>query len=122
VLTSAAKSVWAGSSSRFTLELSISENMLEGFNKHFLEGIERVFITDSTVRHIMKSHSKDEEVRGQLNLEPEDFALIPVVLNEYDSIEMTGFDKLGNKRFLVQKLVEGEVFVATIQRGKRRWK
>ena len=96
--------------------------MLEGFNKHFLEGIERVFITDSTVRHIMKSHSKDEEVRGQLNLEPEDFALIPVVLNEYDSIEMTGFDKLGNKRFLVQKLVEGEVFVATIQRGKRRWK
>lgn len=122
MLTSAAKSVWAGSSSRFTLELSISENMLEGFNKHFLEGIERVFITDSTVRHIMKSHSKDEEVRGQLNLEPEDFALIPVVLNEYDSIEMTGFDKLGNKRFLVQKLVEGEVFVATIQRGKRRWK
>jgi len=119
-LIGAAEAVWAGSECRITIQLSISENLLNGLRQYFSDGIESVFITDSNMRHIKKYHSKNEDARGQVNLTPRDFALIPLVLNEYDSIDMTDVDKLGNKRFLLSKVIENEMYITTIQRGKKK--
>ena len=119
-LVGAAEAVWAGSDSRITIQLSVSDNLLNRLYKYFSDGIDNVFITDSDIRHIKKHHWVNEGTKGQINLTPKDFALIPVVLNEYDSIEMTDVDKLGNRRFLLSKVIENTVYIATIQRGKKK--
>jgi hypothetical protein len=49
-----------------------------------------------------------------------DFALIPVVLNEYDTAEHTGQDKAGNKKLLFTKKMNGTVYTASIERGNNQ--
>jgi hypothetical protein len=119
-LTGAAEAVWAGSDSRITVQISVSSNLVTGLREFFSDGVDSVFITDSDIRHIKKYHGYNEEIRGQVNLTPKDFSLIPVVINEFDKIVMTDVDKLGNKRFLVSKVIENEMYVASIQRGKKK--
>ena len=51
-------------------------------------------MTDSDVRHIKNHHGQNEDRRGQIDVIPVDLALIPVVLNEYDTIERMREDKL----------------------------
>jgi len=85
-----------------------------------IDEVESVFITDSDIRHIKKHHSSNEDARGQIDLTPDDFALLPVVINEYDELCVTDTDKLGNKRFEISKEIDGLIIVAAVQRGKRR--
>ena len=49
-----------------------------------------------------------------------DFALIPVVLNEFDSVEYTGEDKLGNKKLFFIKKIERTIYIAGIERGNNQ--
>ncbi|MDR0645391.1 MAG: hypothetical protein LBG05_10910, partial [Treponema sp.] len=58
-----------------------------------------------------------ESLRGQEDIAPDDFAFIPLVLNEFDTAEHTGEDKLGNKKILFTKKISGTVYLATIERG-----
>ena len=115
-----AASVWNGSNSPAKVEMQVTGKLHAELENLLNKSIQTVFITDSDMRHIKKYHSKNEDARGQVNLTPRDFALIPLVLNEYDSIEMTDVDKLGNKRFLLSKVIENETYITTIQRGKKK--
>jgi hypothetical protein len=47
---------------------------------------------------------------------PVDFALIPVVLNEYDTAEHTGEDKMSSKKLLFIKKIEGIIFFGVVQK------
>lgn len=85
-----------------------------------IEPLECVFITDSDMRHIKRAHSRGEELRGQVSLAPKDFAVLPEILNEFETCEHTATDKLGNKLFLLTKRVGGTWYVVTVQRGKRK--
>ena len=77
-------------------------------------------MTDSDVRHIKNHHGQNEDRRGQIDVIPADLALIPVVLNEYDTIEHMGEDKLGNKKFLFRKKIEGVIYIASIEKGNNQ--
>ena len=79
-----------------------------------------VFLTDSDIRHIKKKHGSNEAAKGQIDITPDDFALIPLVLNEFDTIEHSLTDKLGYKKLLFQKNCEGIVYVATVERGESK--
>ncbi len=120
LLVGAAESIWEGSDARINIGIDVSEKLVDAMRIHFDEKLELVFITDSDIRHIKRRHGIGEEERGQHTIVPGDFACIPEVLNEFDSCELTGTDKLGNKKFLLQKDVGGTVYVVTIQRGKRK--
>jgi hypothetical protein len=52
--------------------------------------------------------------RKIVDITPTDFALIPVVLNEFDTVERTGEKKLGNKKLLFTKEIEGTIYLASI--------
>jgi hypothetical protein len=52
-----------------------------------------------------------------VDIDPEDFAFIPFVLNEFDTVEHTGADNRGNKKILFTKKISGTVYLATIERG-----
>jgi hypothetical protein len=82
--------------------------------------VQTIFITDSDARHIKKQHGQGEALRGQIDISPEDFALIPLLLNEYDTMEHTGVDKKGNRKVLFKKKIDGLVYLATIERDPNK--
>jgi hypothetical protein len=82
--------------------------------------IQAVFLTDSDIRHIKKKHGNNEAARGQVDITPDDFALIPYILNEFDKVEYDLTDKMGNKKLFFQKRCEGLAYVATVERGENK--
>ena len=115
-----AASVWNGSRSPAKIEMVVKGKLHDELMKLLGKDIQTVFLTDSDIRHIKKKHGSNEAARGQENITPEDFALIPLVLNEFDKAEHSITDKLGNKKLLFQKCCDGIVYVATVERGGRQ--
>lgn len=120
LLVGAAKSVWEGSSAHVNIGIDVGEKLIDAMRPFLEEELSLVFITDSDIRHILRHHGNAEKGRGQQTIAPGDFANVPRVLNDFDSCEQSGADKLGNKKFLLRKDIDGEVFVVTIQRGKKK--
>ena len=115
-----ATSVWYGSNSPAKVEMVVKGKLYNDLKRLLNKDIQTVFLTDSDIRHIKKKHGSNEAARGQINITPDDFALIPLVLNEYDQVEHDLTDKLGNKKLLFQKRCEGMVYVATVERGENK--
>ena len=120
VLVGAAASVWDGSDAKVTIQIAVSALLYAELVSFSIGDIESVFITDSDIRHIMKTHGHGEIERGQVNINPQDFAALPLILNEFDSIKHTDTDKLGNKKLLITKDIGEMAYVVIIQRGKRK--
>lgn len=117
VLVSMAESVWNGNRSPMKVDIAISDKLKAELKQLLNKNIQNIFLTDSDVRHIKKKHGQNEAKRGQIDIEPNDFALIPTVLNEFDKVEHTDTDAKGNKRLLFTKKVNELVYVAGIERG-----
>ena len=120
LIVAMAESVWAGNRKSAKIEFSLSENLKTKLKELLEKEIQKIFITDSDARHIKKHHGQNEEKRGQVDVTPADFALIPVVLNEFDTVEYTGEDKLGNKKLLITKKIENTIYLASIERGNNQ--
>jgi hypothetical protein len=119
-LVGAASSIWQGGDVAVTIHIAASEKLREELKDSYTDGLESVFITDSDIRHIKRTHGAGEQKRGQVEIKPSDFAVIPLILNDFDSITHTNTDKLGNKRFLITKDIGDTAYIATIQRGKKK--
>jgi hypothetical protein len=117
LIVALAESTWAGSRKSAKIEFALSDRLRIKLKELLGKDVNKIFITDSDARHIKKHHGQNEEKRGQVDITPADFALIPVVLNEYDTAEHTGEDKIGNRKLLFTKKVEGTVYIASIERG-----
>jgi len=65
-------------------------------------------------------HGKNEELRGQEDINPVDFAFIPVILNEYDTVKQIGENKIGNKKLEFTKKIEGTFYLVSIEKGKNQ--
>ncbi|GAB6392133.1 MAG: PBECR3 family protein [Treponematales bacterium] len=115
-----ARGVWAGSVHITRTDFTVSLWLRLETQRLLGHDIETAFITDSDMRHIKKKHGQNEAARGQADITPDDFALVPYVLNEFDTVEHTETDKLGNKKILFSKRVDGFVFLATVERGDTR--
>ena len=115
-----AASVWNGSSSPAKVEMTVKGRLHTELKKLLNKDIQTVFLTDSDIRHIKKKHGSSEAVKGQIDITPDDFALIPLVLNEFDKVEHSLTDKLGHKKLLFQKNCGGIVYVATVERGETK--
>ena len=112
-----AKSVWDGSKAPVKVEMLVKGRLYTELKKLLDKDIQTVFLTDSDIRHIKKKHGSNEVDRGQVDITPDDFALIPLVLNEFDKVEHDLTDKLGNKKLLIQKNCEGTIYITTVERG-----
>jgi hypothetical protein len=120
LLVGAATSVWDGSEAKVTIKIAVSAALNAELVALLGGGIESVFITDSDIRHIKKTHGTGEQERGQLDISPQDFAAIPLILNEFDSVRHTDTDKLGNKKLLIIKDIGDLAYIATVQRGRKK--
>ena len=113
-----ARSVWNGSSSPAKVEMAVTGRLHSELKRLLSKDIRTIFLTDSDIRHIKKKHGSNEMARGQIDITPEDFALIPLVLNEFDKVDSDLTDKRGNKKLLFQKDCDGMVYIATVERGE----
>jgi hypothetical protein len=115
-----ARAAWSGSLKAARIDFELSDR-LKGELKALLgKDIKSIFITDSDVRHIKKNHGQGEAARGQVDITPEDFAFIPAVMNEFDAARHEGADRMGNKKILFVKKVNGNVYTASVERGNRQ--
>ena len=115
-----AEGVWNGSNSPAKVEMRVSGRLHAELKRLLGKDIQTVFLTDSDIRHIKNKHGSNEATRGQVDITPEDFALIPLVLNEFDKVEYDITDKMGYKKLLFQKQCGGMVYIATIERGENK--
>jgi len=115
-----AESVWNGNNAPLKIEMAVKDRLHAELQRLLDKDIKTVFLTDSDIRHIKRKHGSHESARGQVDITPEDFALIPYVLNEFDHAEHDITDKKGNKKLLFQKNCGGMVYVATVERGESK--
>jgi len=120
LIVAMAESAWAGSRKSVKIEFSLSDDLKAKLKELLGKEVQKIFITDSDARHIKKHHGQNEDKRGQVDITPADFALIPVVLNEFDAVEDMGEDKLGNKKLFFTKKIEGTIYLASIERGNNQ--
>jgi len=120
LLVELAKTAWNGNIKSARADFSLSDKLKAELKKLLDKEIKSIFITDSDVRHIKKNHGQGEAARGQENIVPEDFALIPAVMNEFDSARHEDTDRRGNKKVLFVKKVNGTVYTASVERGNNQ--
>jgi len=115
-----AKATWNGSLKAARVDFSLSDRLKTELKKLLNKDIKSIFITDSDVRHIKKNHGQGEAKRGQEDITPEDLALIPAVMNEFDTAMHQDIDHKGNKKVLFVKKVNGTVYTASVERGNNQ--
>jgi len=120
LLVELAKTAWNGDIKAARVDFSLSDKLKTELKKLLDKEIKSIFITDSDVRHIKKNHGQGESKRGQEDITPEDFALIPAVMNEFDTVRHEDTDRRGNKKVLFVKKVNGTVFTASVERGNNQ--
>ena len=120
LIVAMAESAWVGNRKSAKIEFSFSDNLKAKLKELLGKEVQKIFITDSDARHIKKHHGQNEEKRGQVDIAPADFAFIPVVLNEFDTVEHTGEDRLGNKKLFFTKKIENTIYLASIERGNNQ--
>jgi len=115
-----AQNAWNDKESKNKYTFAPSERLAKAYKDLIGHDINSVVITDDAIRHIKNNHSQNEVLRGQVDMSPEDIALIPYVLNNYDTIELSPEynDKMGNRAIVVKKRINGVSVVATIEKGK----
>ncbi|MDR1949863.1 MAG: hypothetical protein LBQ38_10770 [Spirochaetaceae bacterium] len=119
-LVGMAESVWYGNTQAARIDFALSDRLKAELKKLLGKNIESIFITDSDVKHIKKKHGQREALRGQVDITPADFALIPFIMNEFDTAEHTDTDKLGNKKITFTKNTGETVFTVSVERGNNQ--
>ena len=120
VFVEVAESVWNGSTFPIKIEMTVKGRLHMELQRLLNKNIQTIFLTDSDIRHIKNKHGANEAARGQVNITPNDFALIPLVLNEFDKVEHELTDKMGLKKLLFQKRFKEMVYIATVERGEHK--
>lgn len=117
LLVGTAESVWKGSDARVNISIDVGQRLADTIGEEIEGQLECAFITDSDIRHIRRKHGANEERRGQQSIVPNDFALIPKVLNESDACDHAD-GQGGQQEVPREKGDRGTAYLVTAQRGK----
>jgi hypothetical protein len=91
-----AEKVWAGDKTPARINFAPSGKLRAELKSLLGNDVQQIFITDSDIRHIKSRHAENREKQGQLNITPEDIALIPFIVNEFDTAVHDETDRQGN--------------------------
>jgi hypothetical protein len=115
-----AETVWIGEPHIRRVDFTPTDRLKVELKRLLGKDIETIFITDSDVRHIKKNHGRNEKARGQVDITPADFALIPCVMNEFDTARHDETDRLGNRKIIFVKRTNGTVYSASVEMGNTK--
>lgn len=79
-------------------------------------------IGEADIRHILKHHGNDnaERKRGQRAITREDIERLPEILGNFDDMQYSGTNEVGNETFLVKKQIGDEMYCAQEARTGRK--
>lgn len=119
---SRANEAWNNKKSTGKVVIGLSERAKKRFNELLGTDIKQLIITDDSIRHIRNNHSESEELRGQKNMTPEDIVVIPYLVNNFDTMELSPKydDNKGNRALEIHKRINGVSVIATIEKGKNK--
>ena len=117
-LHSIAKAAWNDKYVKERFDFVPSQRVLNRMRELLGLDVQRLVVTSDAIRHIKKHHGEDAS-RGQISMTPSDIALLPYLINNYDSMELSPEynDKMGNRAIEIQKRINGLTIIATIERG-----
>ena len=114
-----AKRAFSGEEYVGTYRFSPSERLKLKLESVVGTPIKYVMIENSSIVHIKKRHGENEESRGQIDMTPEDIALLPYYMNNYDTIiPNPKYDTKEGPAYTIYKRINGVVVVGTIKKGK----
>ena len=121
-LLNRARIAWNDKNSKDKVVISLSDRAKTRFDELLGTDIKQFIITDDAIRHIKNKHGQNEESRGQRNLTPEDIAVIPYLVNNFDTMELkpSENDRQGNRAIEIRKRINGVSVVGTIEKGKNK--
>ncbi|MBR6284409.1 MAG: hypothetical protein IKR25_08975, partial [Muribaculaceae bacterium] len=110
---------WNSKDSKGRFNFAPSARAASRFKELLGHEVTTLVITDDTIRHIKNRHGNDES-RGQVSMTPEDVLLLPYMINNFDSMELSPKynDKMGNRAIEIRKRINGTTVIATIEKGK----
>jgi hypothetical protein len=118
ILVDMARLAWNGDATPRKISFKVHEKLHAALAQLLGKDIKNAFITDNDVRHAKKQHGGNKEIlRGQGSITPEDFAYLPLVLNEYDTMTHTRTTKAGKKKIEFTKILDGKVYVSAMDWG-----
>ncbi|MGM9812387.1 MAG: hypothetical protein ACI30V_06030 [Muribaculaceae bacterium] len=117
-----ASTAWNNKDSKGKAVFGLSLKAKTRFKELLGSDTKQLIITDDAIRHIKQKHGEREELRGQKNLTPDDIAIIPYIVNNFDSMELEPKynDRKGNRAITIKKRINGVSAVATIEKGKEK--
>ena len=117
-LHSIAKAAWNNKDVKERFDFVPSQRVLSRMQELLGHDVQRLVITSDAIRHIKNHHGEDAS-RGQISMTPSDIALLPYLINNYDSMELSPEynDKMGNRAIEIQKRINGLTVIATIEKG-----
>ena len=121
-LYSRALEAWNNKGSKGKVVFGLSDRAKARFAELLGKDIKQLVITDDAIRHIKKKHSERETLRGQKDMTPEDVVIIPYLINNYDTMELSPEfdDNKGNRAITIKKRINGVSVVATIEKGNNK--
>jgi hypothetical protein len=98
--------------------ISVEKINAHGIHKTITKGQSLDVSDENRISQLVDSVKENN--RGQIEMTPEDIAVLPYILNDFDAAKrMVDFDdKLGNKSIDFYKRINGVSVVATISKGK----
>ena len=117
-----ARNAWADEKSKNKYMFAPSEKLGVALKQLLGHDVKSIVITDDSIRHAKNHHSltKEEAKRGQSAMTPEDIAILPYVVNNFDSIEREPkHDKKSGRALTISKRINGLSVVATLEQGKK---
>ncbi|MCM1040934.1 MAG: hypothetical protein NC396_00715 [Bacteroides sp.] len=117
-----ATEAWNNKDSKGKVVFGLSERAKNRFNELLGTDIKQLIITDDSIRHIKNNHGANESQRGQKDITPDDVVVIPYLVNNFDSMELSPKhnDAQGNRGIEIRKRINGVSVIATIEKGKNK--
>lgn len=112
---------WNDKNAKDKSVFNVSDRAKTRFNELLGTDINQLVITNDEIRHTKNKHGQGEEKRGQKNITPEDILLIPYLVNNFDSMELSPkHDRAGNRAIEIRKRINGVSIVGTIEQGPNK--
>ncbi|GHS93628.1 hypothetical protein FACS1894139_14590 [Planctomycetales bacterium] len=120
ILIEMAERVWANDYAHRRFNFPASQKLTEKLREFFGNEVKQVAITSNEIQHIRKKHGANENKRNQADIMPNDIALIPFVINEFDEAWLDRKDKYGNRGVVFSKKINGDAYSVGYERGENK--
>ncbi len=120
-LAELARKAWENNNINEKVSFAPSDKLQQKVCELFGHTINEIFITGSDIRHIKNHHAKDERLRGQRDITPQDISMIYDTVSDFKTANKERNDNKGNQTILFMRdTMFMRCFALLVERGKKK--